>query len=236
MIEHVNLQKITDQPDKLNLSKYASMWCLLCLDPLNAWFLPLFSVWPWSAVECRTLSASNESATVKKDLSFKGYCMKKQGNLEWPGISVFEFICSLKKIPDPETYVPRSIKWTFPHLDPLALLLYGDKLVVFVVPLCAFHAYKCLVSPAKHLQGLVVFFAHVTGGESCRICQLVSLQSWIPQVRREVSFTVRRLAEEARLYRCRLVSVTDITRNFVSLGKLFLARWLQCNVEILLWL
>lgn len=86
---------------------------------------------------------------------------------------------------------------TSPHLDPPALVLHGDDLVVPVLPLSARRAYQRAVRPAKLLQEPVVFPAEVTGDEGARICQHVL----VPQVRRQVSLAVRLPADEARLDR-----------------------------------
>lgn len=127
---------------------------------------------------------------------------------------------------------------TFPHLDPLALLHHGGGLMVFMVPLCAFLAHRHLVSLAEHRQRLVVVSAEVAGGEGGRIGQPVSLQGWIPQVCCEVKLTVRRLANQARLDRRRLVPVADVTGNIISLERLvwgrFPAFWWHHNIDVLL--
>lgn len=121
-----------------------------------------------------------------------------------------------------------------PHLDPLALLLRADGLVVFVIPLRASHANRHLVFLAEHRQRLVVVSAEVAIGEGGRIRQPVPLQSGIPHVWRQVKFTVGRLAHEAGLDRCGLVSVADVTENFFSLQRLVWGVCVALNVDILL--
>lgn len=86
-----------------------------------------------------------------------------------------------------------------------------------MILLRALHTDGRLVDPAEHLQGHVVIPAQVTVGEGGRIRQPVSLQARTPQVRREVSFTIRRLTHEARPDRRRLVSGTDVTANLFGL-------------------
>lgn len=73
--------------------------------------------------------------------------------------------------------------------------------MVLVVPLSALHTHRCAVTLAEHCQRLVVVSAEVTGGERGWIRQPVSLQLCIPLVGAQVNFTVRRLADEARLDR-----------------------------------
>lgn len=89
-----------------------------------------------------------------------------------------------------------------------------------MVPLFAFRTHRHIVFLAEHRQWLVVASAEVTAGEGGRIRQPVALQGWIPQVRCEVNVTVRHLADEARLDRCRLVSLADVAGNFGSFGDL----------------
>lgn len=111
-----------------------------------------------------------------------------------------------------------------PHLDLPALLLHKDHLVVFVVPLCALRTHRCMVLLTEHRQWLVVVPAQVTGWEGGWICEPVSLKHRIPQVGREVNFTVGHLADKARLHRRQFGPVADITGNdfFFSLGPLVL--------------
>lgn len=87
--------------------------------------------------------------------------------------------------------------------------------MVFVVPLCAFCTNGCLVSLAEHLQGLVVVSAEVTSGKGGRTRQPVLRHHRIPEVRRQVRFTIRRLTDEARVDRWQFVFPADVTEHVI---------------------
>lgn len=103
----------------------------------------------------------------------------------------------------------------FPHPELLALLLYRDRFVVFVLQLSALYANRRLIPLAKLIQGLVVSSAEVAGGEGGRIGEAVLRQHRVSQVRLQVLVAVRQLAHEARLDRHQGVSRTAVTRDFL---------------------
>lgn len=89
--------------------------------------------------------------------------------------------------------------------------------MALMIPLCTLHTHGHLVFLAEHRQRLVVLPAQVVAGKRGRLRQPVSLQRWIPPVCREVELTVGRLAHEARLDGCRLVSLADIAGDLFAL-------------------
>lgn len=71
-----------------------------------------------------------------------------------------------------------------PHLDPPALFLHGEGLMVFVTPLCAFQTNRHVVSLAEHHQGLVVVAGSVrrclcsAGSLSCDVRWSSQYDAW----------------------------------------------------------
>lgn len=102
------------------------------------------------------------------------------------------------------TYISNHLSYqndqnNFFHLHGLALLLHGDGGVALVVRLCTLDTQRSLVVPAEHLQRPVVLSAEAAVGEGGWVGQPVSLQRRLSLVRRQVGFTVRHLADQARL-------------------------------------
>lgn len=84
-----------------------------------------------------------------------------------------------------------------PHPDLCALVLHGDDLMMFVLRLNALHANCFPVFLAELLQEPHVVLAEVTCDEGAWISQHVLGLHLIPQMRRQVNFTVRLPTDKA---------------------------------------
>lgn len=96
------------------------------------------------------------------------------------------------------------------YLDPPALFLHRNDFMLLMVSLSAALTNRSLVLFAEHLQRPVVFSAEVSSAKGGRIRQTMLHHHRIPQMRAQVHFTIRRLADQAWLHCCQLVFAADV--------------------------